>query len=258
MLFRKLINNLSLIVVIFMMLLACNGDETPLLSKPVTHADSQNTFTILDEAPECLLQAGSSDWDGITLTVGQSRTFAIENIPGAIYKWTRSGRGITITSSDDANTVTITAAITGTSTLYVTRDLNDGGTCGRMGTITVVKDGGGTPGPGPTCACPAPVIKDELCVTGGHPYWRFSLSGVSTSDVIYWYGNHITVTSGQGGTYVVANPDGTGDFTLYCRVTRRCSNGVTSQRIGYYTNSLYAQCGTGRIGFQGTCGAPID
>jgi len=246
----------TLFMTVFVLLLACDGDEAT-SPKPLTLAATQGTNIILGEVPECALLNGYGDWAG-TLTLGEERTYAIETFPSAIYKWTTSGSAITITSSDVTNTVTIKASALGSANLSVTRDANGGGTCGRTGTITVKKPGSTTP-PTPTCSCPAPVIDDQLCVTGGHPYWRFALTGISDTDEIYWYGNHISVMSGQGGTYVVANPDGTGDFTLYCRVTRRCSNGVTSSRTAYYTNSLNAQCNTGRIGFTGTCGSgPLD
>lgn len=55
---------------------------------------------------------------------------------------------------------------------------------------------------------------------------------------------------------VIVNPVASGGFKLFCRVTRRCSGGVTQTRVAYYNNEYGGSCGDGATGFSGSCGDP--
>lgn len=209
-------------------------------------------------APECALIEGTIEWHLSTMALGEVKTLSIQTYEGAIYKWTTSNGNLQILGADNSNSVTVKAVGLGSCILSVTRDANgEGGTCGRSGEVKIVKSGGGGGG-GTICQCPSQVIDDQLCVSGGHPHWRFSLNYASSGDEIYWYGSHIAILTGQGSTYVVAEPDGTGDFTLYCRVTRKCADGTTKTRTAYYSNAYGGQCERGRTGFlpSSVCSSP--
>jgi hypothetical protein len=199
--------------------------------------------------PECTLI--SADWDGASLLSGQSKTYEIQYYSGAIYKWTVSG-SISIVGVDNSNRVTIRANTTGIGSLSVTMDVpgNAGLACGNTGQLSI-SGGGGT-----VCSCPSPIIDDMLCVSGGHPYWRFQLNNVSSGDNIRWYTQHATIMTGQGTDYVIVNPysSAVGGFTLYCEVTKRCSDGSSKSRTAYYTNYYGGVCGNGTTGYSNTCG----
>ena len=114
----------------------------------------------------------------------------------------------------------------------------------------------------PSCSCPNPVIDDRLCVSGGHPHWRFQVDGISSSDQITWSINHGTIHSNPNQSYVIIEPNSgsTYGFTVYCRVERTCPDGSKKVRTAYYTNYYGNSCGTGTTGFVGSCsgGSMID
>lgn len=102
-----------------------------------------------------------------------------------------------------------------------------------------------------TCNDPAPVIDPQICVSGGHPYWRFQVNGISASDQITWSINHGEVITGVNSDYAIIDPNEGSEagFTVYCEVTRTCPNGTTVVVTAYYTNYYGNDCdeGTGGI-----------
>lgn len=108
---------------------------------------------------------------------------------------------------------------------------------------------------GGSCSCPNPVIDDRLCVSGGHPHWRFQVDGISSSDQITWSINHGTIRSNPNQSYVIIEPNSGSihGFTVYCRVERTCPDGSKKVRTAYYTNYYGNSCGTGTTGFVGSC-----
>lgn len=127
--------------------------------------------------------------------------------------------------------------------------------------VNVILDKNVPPVPEP-CYCPSPVIDDKLCVSGGHPHWRFQVDGISSSDQITWSINHGTIHSNPNQSYVIIEPNSgsTYGFTVYCKVERTCPNGSKKVRTAYYTNYYGNSCGTGTTGFVGSCsgGSMID
>jgi|TARA_B110000037_G_C17001313_1_gene457347 hypothetical protein len=111
-----------------------------------------------------------------------------------------------------------------------------------------------------TCACPAPIIDDRLCVSGGHPHWRFQVDGISSSDQITWSINHGTIHSNPNQSYVIIEPNSgsTYGFTVYCKVERTCPDGSKKVRTAFYTNYYGNSCGTGTTGFVGGCSGGIE
>ncbi len=141
-----------------------------------------------------------------------------------------------------------------------------GGSIGAIGdgnevcseTIDVELDPNCGPPPPPLCECPVPVIDDVLCVSGGHPHWRFEVTGVSASDQITWSINHGTIHNGVNNEYAIIEPNAgsTAGFTVQCKVVRNCVDGSTRERIAYYTNYYGNDCGTGTTGYIGSCPLP--
>lgn len=101
------------------------------------------------------------------------------------------------------------------------------------------------------CNDPAPVIDPQICVSGGHPDWRFQVNGINSSDQVTWSINHGEVLSGANLDYAIIRPNegSVYGFTVYCEVTRTCPNGTTVVVTAYYTNYYGNDCdqGTGGI-----------
>lgn len=110
-----------------------------------------------------------------------------------------------------------------------------------------------------SCSYPYPVIDDRVCVSGGHPHWRFKVNGVSASDDITWSINHGDVLVGANSDYAIIRPNAgsTAGFTVYCNVVRTCSDGSTKERTAFYTNYYGNECGTGTTGFTDSIGNVI-
>jgi hypothetical protein len=245
---------------------SCEQDE-PVITQyqeSATQIDKSTSATsVLAPVPECTLI--SADWDGISMSKLQTKTFEIKYYEGAIYQWTVSG-SIAIVGSANSNTVTVQALTIGTGGLSVTMDVpgNPALACGNTGTINVVSGSGGTgsgdtggTGSGTLCQCPAPSIVADLCVSGGHPDWRFHVTGISSSDKIRWYAQHGTIMVNNTMTDVIVRVLEPGGFTVYCEVTRTCSNGSKLSRTAYYTNSYGQLCAAGTKGFANTCNGPV-
>jgi len=110
-------------------------------------------------------------------------------------------------------------------------------------------------GGGGGCPCPSPVIDDILCVSGGHPHWRFEVNGITSGDQISWSVNHGTIHSNPTQSYVIIEPNSgsINGFTVYCQIVRTCPDGSTKTRTAYYTNYYGNSCGSGTTGFVDNC-----
>lgn len=220
---------------------------------------------ILYPVQECTLV--STDWDGTSLSLLQSKTFEVKYYSGAIYKWTVSG-GLSIVGSSTSNKVTVKGTAKGTGVLSVTMDVpgNASLACGNTGIIYI--GGGSGSGSSPSCACAEPSIYPSLWASGEHGYWRFHATNVTNADQIRWYGQHVTLEGSATGSYATFRvlENALGGFTVYCEVTRTCSNGTTVRRTAYYENYYGGSDETGNTGFTGICtsgsggggGTPID
>jgi hypothetical protein len=185
------------------------------------------------------------------VTVGTTASYSYINDSGTPNNVTWSITTIPINSAtvDSNGTVTFSSRfISGTLLAF-----GSGGTAltceARMNIST------GIVPPPPSCACPNPVIDDRLCVSGGHPHWRFQVDGISSSDQITWSINHGTIHSNPNQSYVIIEPNSgsTYGFTVYCKVERTCPDGSKKVRTAYYTNYYGNSCGTGTTGFIGSC-----
>ena len=107
-----------------------------------------------------------------------------------------------------------------------------------------------------SCECPSPFIDDRLCVSGGHPHWRFQVDRIQPGDQITWSIDHGTIHSNPNQSYVIIEPNSSSiyGFTVLCKVVRTCSDGTTKERTAYYTNYYGNNCGTGTTGFKNSCG----
>jgi hypothetical protein len=248
-----------LCVTVFAMLFSCEQEE-PVQVQGMSGSqflsntnNAQNNF-IAAPAPQCTLV--SADWAGLTIAKGEQRTFEIQYYEGAIYKWTVSG-SISIVSGVDSHRVTVIGSYAGSGTLSVTMDYPPDAsvTCGRTGSITV-GSGTGTGTNPPLCNCPEPKITATLCVSGGHPDWRFEVTNyTNTTDKIRWYTQHATIMTNNtmpNVTVRVLEP-ATAGFTVYCEITRTCPNGSIIRRTAYYTNYYGKSCSNGKTGFTATC-----
>ena len=168
--------------------------------------------------------------------------------------WTIDSGSISISSGQGTNTVNLIFGSNFTGG-YVT--VSGAGIPNCSVTFEILKCGSGGDGDedGNWCECPDPVIDDRLCVSGGHPHWRFQVDGISSSDQITWSINHGTIHSNPNQSYVIIEPNSgsTYGFTVYCKVERTCPDGSKKVRTAYYTNYYGNSCGTGTTGFIGSC-----
>lgn len=149
-----------------------------------------------------------------------------------------------IQSGQGTSTITITFNSSCTLSAYGT-----GGTGGACEDIISITQSGGNNGG--DCACPNPVIRCVLAVSGGHPYWRLQLDNLQAGDTYTWSQLHAPFMAGTNNTYVIVNPTGPiySGFTVYCEVKRVCPNGTIKKRKAFYTNYYGGTTTTGTQGF---------
>ncbi|OOG75460.1 hypothetical protein [Flavobacterium sp. A45] len=202
--------------------------------------------TICDITGTTVVSVGNA-----VVTAGSSATYSYTNNTGTATNivWTISPNpagSATITANGSTVTVTYLANfISGTLSAA-----GSGGTAQTCNTIlNIATPSGGSSG---DCACPNPVIRCTLAVSGGHPYWRFELDNLQSGDTFVWSHNHAPIFGSlTNNSYVIANPEGplNSGFTLYCEVTRRCTNGTIKKRKAFYTNYYGGTTTSGTQGF---------
>jgi hypothetical protein len=194
----------------------------------------------------CKIDGPTSACSGQTVTYTYSTDLTISNIV-----WSVTSGNLTLISGQGTNTAIFQI---GSPFSGGWVQAYGSGSPDCFASIQILKCGSG--GGNDTCACPSPIIDDVLCVSGGHPHWRFEVYGVSSSDQITWSINHGTVHSGaNGGTYAIIEPNAgsTYGFTVFCKVVRTCADGTKKERTAYYTNYYGNSCGTGSTGFTTSC-----
>lgn len=229
-------------------LLACSHEVDELKeSKTTTSVTSQNKVaqTICDIIGATVVSSGNA-----VVNAGSTATYSYTNNTGTVgtVVWSINPNPVgsaTIVSSGTTVTVTYSANfISGTLSAA-----GSGGTAQTCNTIlNIVKSGGVGGG---DCACPNPVIRCVLAVSGGHPYWRLQLDNLQAGDTYVWSQLHAPFMAGTNNTYVIVNPQGPAysGFTVYCEVTRICSNGTVKKRKAFYTNYYGGTTTTGTQGF---------
>lgn len=182
------------------------------------------------------------------ISSGGSKNFSVPPVAGATYVWSATGG------------VEITATLLNNATVKKNGSL--------PGTVYVAVYGPGVMYcdsypvsylPPPTCVIGNGVINDLLCVTNSHPYWRLQMEGFEGQNVTYeWTAQHFNIMSGQGTTYIIGNPTDNGyGFTLYCKVTKTCTNGLKASKTFYYQSNSTRSCEQGVTGIY-TGGGGID
>lgn len=176
---------------------------------------------------------------GATTTYQYNSNPAVTNIQWVVV----SGTGISFVGSTTNSSVTVSfsSTFTGGSIQAIGTDAT-GQICGPVLPIIKYRD----------CACPNPVIRCTLAVSGGHPYWRFQLDNLQSGDTFLWSHNHAPIFGSlTNNSYVIANPDGPlySGFTMYCEVSRRCTNGTIKKRKAFYTNYYGGTTTSGTQGF---------
>lgn len=179
-----------------------------------------------------------------TMSANSSATFSA-SVAGANYYWSATG-GLSIpvvggVYQNQGQSVTVNMS-NAPGTLYlVTYNANSSSCC----SISV-----NLPAPPPACLIGSGVINDLLCVTNSHPYWRLQMEGFSGQNVTYnWTSQHFTILSGQNTSYIIGNPTDNGyGFTLYCTVTKTCSNGNKLTKTFYYQSRSTNSCEQGTTG----------
>ena len=247
---------LTTIALLLICSFSCDKDDSQLIAEPTTvqeeSVETNTNSTARFFRTEC-------DVIGSRIACpGQSFTYTyISDISNPNVTWTWSN-GIT--------------PISGLGTSSATFRFNSGFTMGTISAIGVgsetcsdsitIKCGDGVDGENESCDCPTPTIDDRLCVSGRHPHWRFQVDGINASDQITWSVNHGTIHSNPTQSYVIIEPNSYSyyGFTVYCKVSRTCSDGTTKERTAYYTNYYGNSCGTGTTGYTGSCngGSMID
>lgn len=149
---------------------------------------------------------------------------------------TSNGSTVTVTYLSNFISGTLSAAGLGTTTQTCTSNLN---------IIKTNGTGGGT------CACPSPSIKCVLAVSGGSPYWRLELNNPQVGETFTWSTLNATIMGGTNTTYIIVNPAGplNSGFTVYCEVSKTCSDGTVGKRKAFYTNYYGGTTTSGTSGF---------
>jgi hypothetical protein len=188
------------------------------------------------------------------LSVGQTGAYTASTTTDN-YFWSATG-GLTINGSNTGASVTVQRTSTTAGKVYLVAYSNTTGTtkqsycCNKSVSV---------PAP-PQCNLGYYTIEDYLCVTDMHPYWRFSVPNISGATYT-WSGQHFNVLSGGNSSYMIGNPTDNGyGFTVYCKIKKTCSNGLTDERTFYYESRSTNSCNqgtTGEVGGSGG-GGPIS
>lgn len=207
--------------------------------------------TVCDITGSTVVSSGSA-----VVAAGSTATYSYTNNTGTptsiVWNITSNPAGsATLTSNGSTVTVTYSASfISGSLTAA-----GSGGSAQTCNTLLNITKSGGTSS---NCTCPYPVIRCTLAVSGGHPYWRFELDNLESGDTFVWSQNHAPIFgSVTNNSYIIANPQGplNSGFTIYCEVTRKCTNGTIKKRKAFYTNYYGGTTTTGRTGFVNIGGA---
>lgn len=223
-------------VIIAMIAFSCSEEEE------VNLTIEEQGSRILTPVDECNLASGYSDWNGATMNIGDTRTFAIEAVSGSIYEWDFDVSKFQVISGLNTNQLTLKAIAktAGTCVTVNRKELDSFGTarlvCARTGCL-------GSVPPPPPCRCTSnPYINVELCDSDGRAYWRFSVSGKGNvkKNNIRWFGSHLQFkTNSVGAEYVVVEPTDNGyGFRLSVELTDDCG----AKRTAYYENYEGGSC----------------
>lgn len=235
---------LLLVFWIGILFFACNEQETDI-------AIEDQESIILAPVDECLLETGYADWNGQSMKPGDIREFAVKNYAGHLYEWDYDVSKFELISGLNTHKLKLKAKALASSTcVTVTRkELDSFGTarvkCARTGCFAISKTsiGGGTGGGGTSCNCTSnPYINVTLCVSNGHPYWRFNVTGTGSVNTnnIRWFGSHLTFKGASSATKsVIVEPTDQGyGFRLSVELTDNCG----AKRTAFYENYEGGTC----------------
>lgn len=252
----KLIKNYFILAVVLItssaIFFACSNDEQIQEKESISKIGSGNRLaTICDIIGTTVVSSGTA-----VVSAGSSATYSYTNNTGTPTNITWTLTGVGATFSGGGTTITSTNPVTVVySSNFVSGTLSASGTGGTAQTcntiLNITKSGGGT-NSGSDCNCPYPEIRCTVAVSPNR--WRFQLDNLQPGDTYVWSQNHapfVGTTTSPIGTYVSANPDGHiySGFTIYCEVSRKCSNGTIKKRKAFYTNYYGGTTTTGKQGF---------
>lgn len=216
--------------------LSCSNDEVQL------NENTQNKNTT------SRIATTSCDITGSLIVGTGTYTYTYtSNTNNVNVNWTATpSTGVTISGQ---GTTTVTITFNSTFNGCTLSAYGTGGNDDCQKTITISKSGGGNGGG--DCACPNPVIRCVLAVSGGHPYWRLQLDNLQQGDTFVWSQQHAPFKAGTNLSYVIVDPQGPtySGFTVYCEVSRRCANGTIKKRKAFYTNYYGGSTTTGTQGY---------
>ena len=189
------------------------------------------------------------------LSVGQTSQYDASTITDN-YFWSATG-GLTIQGLNTGPSVMVERTSTTTGKIFLVAYSNTTGTAKQS---YCCNKSISSPAP-PQCNLGYYTIEDYLCVTDMHPYWRFSVPNISGATYT-WSGQHFNVLSGSNSSYMIGNPTDNGyGFTVYCKIKKTCSNGLTDERTFYYESNSTNSCNqgtTGEVGGSGGGGPILD
>jgi hypothetical protein len=250
----KLIKNYFILAVVLItssaIFFACSNDEQIQEKESISKIGSGNRLaTICDIIGTTVVSSGTA-----VVSASSSATYSYTNNTGTPTNITWTLTGVGATFSGGGTTITSTNPVTVVySSNFVSATLSASGSGGNAQTcntiLKITKSGGGT---GSDCNCPYPQIRCTVAVSGGHPYWRFQLDNLQPGDNFVWSQNHAPIFGSlTNSSYIIANPEGPiySGFTIYCEVSRKCSNGTIKKRKAFYTNYYGGTTTTGKQGF---------
>lgn len=244
---------LSLLILTFISIViySCNSDD--LIIDPDSNS-IENNIELENDTSNSIARLGCSISGPDCGKANNILTYTYTNTSSGTANWIVTNGDLTIISGNGTNTISLqfgplfnggTISVTGSGIPTCTAILN------------ILKCSNGN---GDNCPCPEPVIDDILCVSGGHPHWRFQVNGISASDNITWSINHGVVLVGVNSDYAIIKPNAgsTSGFTVFCKVISTCEDGTTKERTAYYTNYYGNSCGTGTTGYTTSCNSTGD
>lgn len=213
------------------------NESTKTLSSRVAQTICDITGVTVISSGNAIVNSGSTTTYNYTNNTGTPSTvvWTITPNPAGSATIVSNGSNVTVTYLSNFISGTLSAAGSGGTAQ----------TCNTILNITSTAGGGGD------CACPNPVIRCVLAVSGGHPYWRLQLDNLQAGDTYTWSQLHAPFMAGTNNTYVIVNPQGPAfsGFTVYCEVKRTCPNGTVKKRKAFYTNYYGGTTTTGTQGF---------
>lgn len=186
-----------------------------------------------------------------TLNIGESGTYTVSTYTDN-YFWSATG-GLTINGSNTDSSVTVERTSSISGKVYLVAYSNTYGVaksnycCNKSVSVPAA----------PQCNLGYYTIQNHLCVTNIHPYWRFSVPNIPGATYT-WSGQHFNVMVGANASYMIGNPTDNGaGFTVFCKIKKTCSNGLTDERTFYYESYSTSTCNQGTTGEVGSSGGPF-